>query len=258
MRSFACALVRACAYALVVASVTLSTGCVEQFVIKRPPARPFDAVIVPGCPSEEDGALSLCQISRAVAATILWERGEARYFITSGAAVHSRYVEAEALAAGMAALGVPADRIYLEPNALHTDENMYNSLRIARALGLHTVAVVSSRGHAAFACRMLLDWGQACGAFAVDLDAVKARHLAVHERIDALRTPAEVEWLPLDERERRLAARTGRPKRPPSFLVYPWLGYLRLNGERWTPYTPPIPPRVTWSMRAKQLGLAVQ
>src|SRR6185369_1401839 len=99
-----------------------------------PPVRPpYDVVIIPGCPSEADGALSLCQLSRALWGALLWERGDTRAFITSGAAVHSPYVEAEALAAALAALGVPAEHIYLEPNALHTDENMYNSLQIARA-----------------------------------------------------------------------------------------------------------------------------
>ena len=93
------------------ARCSLLAGCVEQYEFKRRRATRFDAVIVPGCPSEEDGvALAVPDEPRRWAA-ILWERGLARYFITSGAAVHSRYVEAEAIAAGMAALGVPADRI---------------------------------------------------------------------------------------------------------------------------------------------------
>ena len=36
-----------------------------------------DAVIVPGCPSEDDGSLSACQMSRAAWAAILWQRGVA-------------------------------------------------------------------------------------------------------------------------------------------------------------------------------------
>ena len=100
-------------------------------------------------------------MSRAAWAAILWQRGLAGAFITSGAAVHSRFVEADAIAAGMVALGVPAERIWLERDALHTDENMYFSLRIARALGFRTVAVASQKGHAAWSCRMLEDWGAA-------------------------------------------------------------------------------------------------
>ena len=146
----------------------LMAGCAAHYEVRATTATRYDAVIIPGCPSEDDGSLSRCQMSRAAWAAVLWQRGEAGAFITSGAAVHSRYVEADAIAAGMAALGVPADRIWLERNALHTDENMYFSLRIARAPGFHTIAVASQKGHAAWSCRMLADWGlRACGAAGV-------------------------------------------------------------------------------------------
>src|SRR6266436_4754403 len=65
-------------------------GCAAQWEVIPDRAHPFDAVIVPGCPSLDDGALSPCQMSRAVWAAILWRRGVAASFITSGAAVHSR------------------------------------------------------------------------------------------------------------------------------------------------------------------------
>jgi hypothetical protein len=182
-------------------------------------------------------------MSRAAWAAILWQRGYAGAFITSGGAVHSRYVEADAIAAGMAALGVPADRIWLERNALHTDENMYFSLRIARALGFRHVAVASQKGHAAWSCRMLEDWGvSACGAFSVDMDAVIASH--PRERLRAVRTDASPAWVPLDARERAIARESGR-HRPPSYFLYPMLGWLRINGERWIPWAPAGPPTVT-------------
>jgi hypothetical protein len=189
-------------------------------------------------------------MSRAAWAAILWQRGVAGAFITSGAAVHSRFVEADAIAAGMVALGVPADRIWLERDALHTDENMYFSLRIARALGFRTVAVASQKGHAAWSCRMLEDWGlPSCGAFSVDADAVVALHPL--ERLRSVKTDVVDPWLPLVERERAIAARTGR-HRPPSFVLYPMLGFLRLNGERWIPAPPARASQpTTWATRLK-------
>ena len=227
-------------------------GCAAHYEVKPSAATRFDAVIVPGCPSEDDGSLSPCQMSRAVWAAILWQRGWASAFITSGAAVHSPYVEADALAAGMVALGVPADRIWLEPNALHTDENMYFSLQIARALGFRTLAVASQKGHAAWSCRMLEDWGlHGCGAFSVDMDALRTiDHRSLLARI---RTQAARAWVPLDERERQRAAMSGR-HRPPSYLLYPFLGWLRINGERWSPDAPAQPPLTTWAehVRAAQ------
>lgn len=203
-------------------------------------------MIVPGCPSEADGTLSLCQMSRAVWASILWRRGVAAAFIVSGSAVHSRFVEAEALAAGMAALGVPAERIWLEPNALHTDENMYYSLQLARALGFHSLAVASQKGHAAWGCQMLVDWGQPCRALSVDLAAVQAA--GARPRLELVRTAPALDYVPIEERERLLAKARGR-RRPPSYLLYPYIGYLRLNGERWVP-SPPARPQAPTSWAA--------
>ena len=236
----------------VAAPVAVTLGCAAHYEVRATPPTHFDVVIIPGCPSEEDGSLTLCQMARAAWGSILWQRGVTGAFITSGGAVHSRYVEAEAIAAGMTALGVPADRIWIEPNALHTDENMYDSLQIARALGFRTIAVASQKGHAAWSCRMLEDWGvSGCRAFSVDMNAVRAS--GARERLASVRTPAAPDYLPIVERERAIAARIGR-HRPPSYLLYPFLGYLRLNGERWIPYAPLKPVLMTWADRMRSLS----
>jgi hypothetical protein len=224
----------------------LVIGCgTSRLELRDAPRTPFDVVIVPGCPSEEGGRLSRCQMSRALWAARLWDRKWANHFITSGSAVHSPYVEAEALAAALAALGVPADRIFLESNALHTDENMFYSLQIARAQGFRTVAVASDG--AAWGCRMLLDWGQECRSFTTDRSWVKARHREVAGVLEKVVTAPAPDFVPLREREREIARRTGR-HRPPSYMLYLSLGLMRLNGERWIPSgMPGAPPRVTWA-----------
>jgi hypothetical protein len=215
-----------------------------------------DVAVVPGCPSESDGSLSPCQARRAVWAKVLWERGQATHFITSGGAVHSRYVEAEGLAAALFALGVPAERIYLDPDALHTDENMYNSMRIARKLGFRRVAVASEGMQAEGGCRMMHDWGQPCQPLSMEhrLVAGQRERLAkILSRVRAARVP-DSEWVEVDERERRLAGRTGRPRRPPSFLLYPWMGILRLSGHPWVPFAPEQPTILTWYERSQALS----
>jgi hypothetical protein len=233
--------------ALLVVLAAILGGCgTEHIILRGPPERPFDALVVPGCPSQEDGTLSRCQLGRALWAAIVYERGWARYIITSGAAVHSPYVEAEAIAAAVAALGVPADKILLEPNALHTDENMYNSLQIAHALGLRRVAVASNRDHAMWGCRMMMDWKQKCSALPLDFGALAERHRSAGPAIDGLRTARVPDFVPLAERERRIVQLTGR-HRPPSFLLYPHFGYLRLNGEMWIPWAPRRARVITWA-----------
>jgi len=219
---------RLCVVALVLA------GCGSaQMEMHGAPARPFDVVIVPGCPSEEDGSLSRCQMARAVWAAELWRSGWAHNFITSGAAVYTPFVEAEALAAALVALGVPPERIYLEPHALHTDENMVYSLEIVRRLGFHSVAVASNA--AALDCLMLRDWGQECRAYELDLAFVKRRHEALGRPLERVHSrPSGQAFVPLPAREHAIALTTGR-HRPPSFVLYLGLGLMRTNGERWIP-----------------------
>jgi hypothetical protein len=216
-----------------VVAIVLAGGCgAARLEMHGPPARPFDVVIVPGCPSEEDGSLSRCQMARAVWAARLWEAGWATHFITSGSAVHSPYVEADALAAALTELGVPADRIYLERNALHTDENMVYSMAIARRLGFRSLAVASNS--AALDCLMLRDWGQECRAYEMDIPWVIRRHAALGNPLERVRTHKVTTFVPLAEREREIARRTGR-HRSPSFVLYLGLGLMRTNGERWVP-----------------------
>lgn len=226
-------------------ALALLAGCgAGRLELRGEPKQAFDAVIIPGCPSEDDGSLSRCEMARVVWAARLWERGWAKSFITSGAAVHSPYVEAEALAAGLVALGVPADRIWLEPNALHTDENIYFSVAIARALGLASVAVAAEG--AAWDCLMATDWGQACTAITLDLDEIRRTHPEPPAALKTVRTRKVVPWMDLAERERRLAQLTGR-HRPPSFALYLGLALMRSNHERWRPsWSPSPPPKISY------------
>ncbi len=236
-------------------AILASLGCgAGGLELRGPPSAAFDVVVVPGCPSREDGRPSRCQLARALWAAVLWERGWAKEFITSGADVYTPHVEAEALAQIMATLGVPAEHIHLERNAFHTDENMYFSLRIARGLGAHTIAIASTRGHAVWACRMMIDWGQACRALPVDLDAVAARHHAAPSGlIEGLHAPATVAWVPYRERERAIALHTGR-HRPPSWMLYPLLGLMRVSGERWVPIVHGEAASITWAERSREIA----
>jgi hypothetical protein len=221
----------------------LVPSCAGRYDVKSSmiASKKFDAVIVLGCPSKDDGSPTLCQLGRALQASLLWDQGVVQHFITSGGAVHTPYVEAEAIAQLMVAAGVPPDRIYLDPNALHTDENVYNGLQIAKKQGWKELAILSDRGHSSFGCEFMTSFGERCAALSVDRDAVKARHQQLHERIQPLRAPRDPEYITLAERERRIYEQTGR-RRPPSFLLYPQIAIMRSNGERWTPHAPAEPP----------------
>ncbi|MFT7580591.1 MAG: hypothetical protein ACI9MR_002262, partial [Myxococcota bacterium] len=107
-----------------------------------------DVAIVLGCPSNEDGTPSDCQNQRADIAKRLWDEDLADVFIVSGAAVHTAHVEADALYNLLVARGIPAEAIHKEPQAKHTDENLYYSTQIMEANDWDDAWVVSeAAGH---------------------------------------------------------------------------------------------------------------
>lgn len=226
-------------------------GCASRRLIQRePPAQPFDAVVIPGCPTTPAGTLSPCQERRARWGAVLWHRGYTRHFITSGGAAYTPHPESEALAQALCALGVPAERIYLESESLHTDENMLNSLRLARRLGWQRLAVASDGWHATGSCQMLLsEWGQACRALPVDAAALREPGVP----LSGQRTAPVAGWQPLPRREAARAQQAGRRRRPPSAVLYPFMRLMKALGRPWQPFTPTEIVVQTWADRQRAL-----
>jgi hypothetical protein len=106
-------------------------------------ASAHDAIIVLGCPNNDDGTPSSCQNKRADIAVKLMAAGLANRFIPSGAAVHNAYVEADTLKQLLIARGVLPASIFPETKAMHTDENIYYSTQIMESQGWTSAFVVS-------------------------------------------------------------------------------------------------------------------
>lgn len=216
-------------------AVTRCVGCAGAEL--APGAEPFPVAIVPGCPSAKDGAVSGCQWRRVLWAAHLYETGQVAQFITSGSAVHNRYVEADALRAGLASLGVPLAVVHTETRALHTDENLGYSLPIAQALGHDQIAVASDGAQVVIACAMLRMWGTDCLPLPLDVAIVEAR---MAEGVPLVRTlpVSESTWLELSAREDARAEALGKARRLPSPLVYVWGLFKGLAGHG---EPPPMP-----------------
>jgi len=214
----------------------LLVGCAHN-----PPPAPLgsgpavDVVLVPGCPSRADGTLSGCQWQRVIWAVDLYQDGVATEFITSGNAVHSPFIEAEAIKAGMVALGVPAEHIHTETQALHTDQNAAYTLLMMEDLGFETIGIASHGGHARGARSFMREWGTGALAMEMDLDRVNARF---QQGLPQVRTEPVEPWMSMREREKLIAKRTGKAKRPSSVWVYAWVG---ITG-RFAKLKPPVPP----------------
>jgi hypothetical protein len=225
-----------------------------RFDVKSVPVEPFDAVIVPGCPSEEDGSPSRCQLGRAGQAAILWREGWTRNFIVSGSDVHTPYVEAEAIAQAMTLLGVPAQRILLERDALHTDENVYYSLHVAEAAGFRRLAVASYAPAAAWMCVLMERWGHKCSAIPMDEAALEKFLPPYDSALKELRAEKVPVWEPLDQREARIAKVNGY-SRPPSWFFYPFYRFL---GRSHRPIAPEHQVPITWEERLESSGRTPQ
>lgn len=81
----------------------------------------------------------------------LYREGRFRFFILTGGYDHpgSRLTEAEGMKRYLAALGVPEDRLLLEPEARSTYENLAFSRVVMEREGLRTALVVTHDFHAA-------------------------------------------------------------------------------------------------------------
>lgn len=103
---------------------------------------PYDAIIVPGFPHEEEKWSPVVKM-RVLWAQKLYEKGLAKNIIFSGAAVYSPYIESKVMAEYAIALGVPAKNVFTEESAQHSTENLYFSYVRAKELGFEKVALAT-------------------------------------------------------------------------------------------------------------------
>ena len=197
---------------------------------------PLDAVIVPGCPTTDDGRVSECQWRRSLWAAHLYETGRAQNIVVSGNAVHNRWVEADALAEALVALGVPDDAIRRETQALHSDQNVGYSLPILQDEGWHRVGVASDRLQIEMFRVLLRSWRLDVVYLPVDARWVTGRLRGGLPEVVLEPVPAG-DWMPRRERKRRIAALTGH-RRPPSWWHYFW----RAAASPFRSFDPPSPP----------------
>jgi uncharacterized SAM-binding protein YcdF (DUF218 family) len=104
--------------------------------------QPFDAIIVPGVPFENDKWSDIMKI-RVYWSHYLYSEGIARNIIYSGSAVYSPYIESKIMALYGQELGIPKENIFVETKAEHSTENLYYSFHLARDKGFKKIAVAT-------------------------------------------------------------------------------------------------------------------
>jgi len=107
----------------------------------------FDAIIVLGTPTDDDGNPTPLQLARVTEAVHEYERGVSPRLIFTGGGAHNRFDEARVMAKTAHAQGIPESAIFVEPEAKDTIQNACYSVRIMNDHGWRSAEVVSVASH---------------------------------------------------------------------------------------------------------------
>lgn len=123
-----------------------SASCINVSTVKTfdkfAQIAPYDAIIVPGLPFEDDQWSELMK-QRVHWAVSLYKKGLTRNIIFSGAAVYTPYCEAEIMRLYAIELGVKPQNILIEDRAEHSSENLYYSYLIGKQNGCNKIALAT-------------------------------------------------------------------------------------------------------------------
>jgi uncharacterized SAM-binding protein YcdF (DUF218 family) len=112
----------------------------------RAPMARLDAIVVLGAPLAPGGRLSDILEERVAAAAALYHAGGGRHVVATGGVTHGApRAEADALAEGLAAAGVPD--VIVERDARTTAENARFTARLLAPLGARSVWIVTQPFH---------------------------------------------------------------------------------------------------------------
>jgi uncharacterized SAM-binding protein YcdF (DUF218 family) len=112
----------------------------------RHPLEPLDAIVVLGAPLRPSGRLSPILEERVAAAAALYHAGGARLVVATGGITEGApRAEADAIAEGLAAAGIPD--VLVERDARTTAENARFTAWLLAPLGARTVWIVTQPFH---------------------------------------------------------------------------------------------------------------
>ncbi len=111
--------------------------------------KPYDVIIVPGFP-HDSGKVNMVLSQRIKWAFYLYKNGYTKNIIFSGAAVHSPYIEAEAMKLIALQTGIDNKHMFTETKAKHTTENLYYASIMANDLGFKNIAFATEPAQCSF------------------------------------------------------------------------------------------------------------
>jgi uncharacterized SAM-binding protein YcdF (DUF218 family) len=125
----------------------------ERPLVIREPFQPLDAIVVLGATLGPDGTLSPVLAERVAAAAALWHAGGGRFVVASGGLTAGPLrAEADAMADGLRALGVPD--VLIERASRNTFENARLTRPILEARGVRSLWIVTQPFHGRRSARL--------------------------------------------------------------------------------------------------------
>jgi uncharacterized SAM-binding protein YcdF (DUF218 family) len=104
--------------------------------------KPYDVVIVPGIPFEPGKENDVMKM-RLYWAHYLYTNGFTENIIFSGSAVYTPYVESIVMKVMADSLQIPTSKTFSETTAEHSTENVYYSMKMAKAMGFTKIALAT-------------------------------------------------------------------------------------------------------------------
>ena len=161
---------------------------------------PYDVIIVPGIPYQDQNWASNIMRVRVAWSCFLYSRGITRHIIYSGNAVYTPYVEGKIMAMHARALGVPDSAILCETLAEHSTENIAYSYRMAKKAGFKKIAVATDAGQSGALTTFAWDYRIPVTFIPVVSDSLDLFRFDTMLKIDP--SPAFVkDFIPLPQRE---------------------------------------------------------
>ncbi|ANK58852.1 YdcF family protein [Loigolactobacillus backii] len=106
-----------------------------------------DVILIPGHPATAHGRETPTLRVVLDQAVQLYRQGLASYVLVSGGAIHNQFVEADVMAQGLIARGIPQAAIIRERQASNTAENFSFSLKLLRQFQLQRCLIVTVPWH---------------------------------------------------------------------------------------------------------------
>lgn len=173
----------------------LATNSHDSYLLTAP----YDVIIVPGVPFDSTKVNPIYK-ARMLWAKWLFDRKIAKNIIFSGSAVHSPYIEGQAMKIMADSMGIPSANTFVENRAQHSTENVDFGIQLARQLGFKKIAIATDPFQSHFIKRFIESCKINIALVPFPLQMMPLYHKRTVPRIDASQAFIK-NFVPIEKRD---------------------------------------------------------